>query len=150
MPDTIPATLQHKLKTASIQPTLQRLAVARVLLPAPVHMTAEQVMDAARGLLPSISRATVYAMLQLFVRHGLVKELPIDGAATVYDSNTEPHHHLYDVDTGEVADLPLDALQVSGVAQALGGMPRAGVDVIVHVHGLQHRQGAPRQDEKTA
>ena len=91
---------------------------------------------AARQNLSGLSRATVYVVLQLFVRHGLLKELPIDGAATVYDSNTGPHHHLYDVVTGEVADLPEGDLQVLGLAQVLGGRELAGVDVIVRVRGL--------------
>lgn len=134
--DTLHATeLQRRLQQAGILPTLQRMAVADVLLNAPVHMTAEQVLVAARQRLSGLSRATVYVVLQLFVRRGLLKELPMDGAATVYDSNTRPHHHLYDVDTGEVVDLPEGDLQVLGVAQALGGRELAGVDVIVRVRG---------------
>ena len=112
------------------------MAVASVLLGAPVHMTAEQVLKAARERLPSLSRATVYAVLQVLVRGGLLKELPIDGAATVYDSNTQPHHHLYDVDTGAVADLPMAQLQVLGLPESLGGAQLVDVDVIVRVRGL--------------
>jgi Fur family transcriptional regulator, iron response regulator len=130
-------TLQQRLKQVGILPTLQRMAVASVLLPRPVHMTAEQVLLAARVHLPSLSRATVYAVLQLFSRQGLLKELPVDGAAVVYDSNTAPHHHFYDVDTGEVADLPEAALQVLGLPAALGAMELAGVDVIIRVRGLK-------------
>jgi len=132
--------LQQRLRAAGILPTLQRMAVAHVLLSHPVHMTAEQVMDAARRQVADLSRATVYAVLQLFVRRGLLKELPIDGAAAVYDSNTAPHHHLYDVDTGQVADLPADRLQVLGVQDALAGLQLAGVDVIVRVRGLAGAQ----------
>ena len=137
--------LQLRLKSAQILPTLQRMAVASVLLDRPAHMTAEQVMRAARERLPGLSRATVYAVLQLFVRHGLLKELPIEGAATVYDSNIEPHHHLYDVVTGEVADLPLAQLQVLGLPEALGGMTLDGVDVILRVRGLSQAsvRGSP-------
>lgn len=134
--DTLhPTEMQRRLRQAGILPTLQRMAVADVLLNAPAHMTAEQVLVAARQRLSGLSRATVYVVLQLFVRRGLLKELPMDGAATVYDSNTRPHHHLYDVDTGEVADLPEGDLQVLGVDQALGGRELAGVDVIVRVRG---------------
>jgi Fur family transcriptional regulator, iron response regulator len=129
--------LQQRLQNAGILPTLQRMTVASVLLPRPVHMTAEQVLLAARVHLPSLSRATVYAVLQLFSRQGLLKELPVEGAAVVYDSNTAPHHHLYDVDTGEVADLPEPALQVLGLPAALGAMELAGVDVIIRVRGLK-------------
>lgn len=127
------AKLQQRLRLAGIQPTLQRIAVAAVLLPQPVHRTAEQVLVAARGVQPDISRATVYAVLQLFVRQGLLKELPIDGAATVYDSNLLPHHHLYHVDTGEVTDLPAGQLQVMGLPALGDGLEMAEVDVIVRV-----------------
>lgn len=131
--------MQQRLRAAGIQPTLQRLAVAGSLLVRPVHMTAEQVMAAARVQLPSLSRATVYAVLQLFVRRGLLKELPVEGASVVYDSNTSPHHHLYDVETGEVADLPMAGLQVTGLPESLGGLQLEGVDVIVRVRGLASR-----------
>ena len=131
--------LQRRLSDAGIAPTLQRIAVARVLLAAPAHMRADQVLVAAHADLAGLSRATVYATLQLFVRHGLLRELPVSGAAVVYDSNTEPHHHLYDVDTGEVADLPHSCLQVHGLEQALTGLQLAGVDVIVRVRGLSRR-----------
>jgi len=130
------ADLQQRLNDANIRPTLQRMAVASVLLGGPVHMTAEQVLSAARDRLPSLSRATVYAVLQVLVRGGLLKELPIDGAATVYDSNTQPHHHLYDIDTGAVADLPMAQLQVLGLPASLGGAQLVDVDVIVRVRGL--------------
>ncbi len=134
--------LQQRLRAAHILPTLQRMAVAGVLLGEPVHMTADQVLRAARGLLPDISRATVYSVLQLFVRQGLLKELPIDGAATVYDSNVAPHHHLYNVDTGEVSDLPTLAVQVAGLPQLGSDMVLDEVDVIVRVR----RRAAPAGD----
>lgn len=131
------ADLQQRLQRAGILPTLQRLAVASVLLGRPAHLTAEQVRAAACERLPHLSRATVYAVLQLFVARGLIKALPVDGAATVYDSTTQPHHHLYDVETGEVADLPSGQLQVLGLAEALAGMELDSVDVIVRVRGLR-------------
>jgi Fur family iron response transcriptional regulator len=133
---TLSVDLQQRLRSAGIVPTLQRLAVASVLLPRAVHMTAEQVLEAARLRLPGVSRATVYAVVQLLVRHGLLKELPIDGAATVYDSNVRPHHHLYDVDTGRVRDLPDGQLQVLGLGEAAAGLELTGVDVIIRVRGL--------------
>lgn len=133
--------LQQRLRDAGVLPTLQRMVVASVLLARPAHMTAEQVLAEAQQRLPGLSRATVYAVLQLFVRRGLLRELPIVGAATVYDSNTDAHHHLYDVDTGQVCDLRDDALQVLGLEHATGGLELAGVDVIVRVRGLAQATG---------
>lgn len=50
---------------------------------------------------------------------GLLEELPIDGTAAVHASNTEPHHHRYDLDTGQVADLRAVRMQVLGVEDAV-------------------------------
>lgn len=133
MENLLSASLQERLHHAGIVLTLQRIAVAAVLLPKRVHMTAEQVLQAAQLHLPSISRATVYSVLQLFVRRGLLKELPIDGAATVYDSNVLPHHHIYNVDTGEVTDLPDGQLQIFGAPQLSDDVELSDVDIIVRV-----------------
>lgn len=134
--------LQQRLRAAGIQPTLQRMAVAAVLLAQPVHMTAEQALNAARAELPDIARATVYAVLQLFVRHGLLKELPIDGAATVYDSNLLPHHHVYNVDTGEVTDLPDGQLRVLGAPVLGADLELAEIDLIVRVRARRPAERA--------
>ncbi len=134
MPNTwASTTAQRRLREADIVPTLQRLVVAAVMLQRPVHMTAEQALRAARERMPEISRATVYGTLRLFVEHGLLKELVVDGAATVYDSNLEPHHHLYDLDSGEVSDLDGAQLRVLGLPALGPDLEVAEVDVIVRV-----------------
>lgn len=142
MPATPDTALQARLQQAGIGPTLQRLAIADALLRQPCHMTADQVLVAARQWLPSLSRATVYGTLQLFVRQGLLRELPIDGEATVYDSNLTPHHHLYHEDTGEVSDVPAEALQVLGLPALGEGLELAAVDVIVRVRRRGSRPAA--------
>lgn len=134
------AALQRRLRDAGIQPTLQRLTVAGVMLLRPVHMTAEQVLAAAREQMPDISRATVYGTLQLFTDHGLLRPLVIDGVATVYDSTLTPHHHIYNVDTGEVSDLPDGHVQVLGLPDLGGELDVAEVDVVVRVRS---RRGPP-------
>lgn len=130
---TASSSVQQRLREVGIVPTLQRLLIASTLLERPIHMTAEQVLVAVRKRMPEISRATVYGTLQLFVRHGLLKELPIKGAATVFDSNPLPHHHLYNVDTGEVSDLPADTMQVLGLPTIADTLELSEVDVIVRV-----------------
>lgn len=139
---SIDLDLNGRLRAVGMLPTQQRLAVAAVLLDRPQHMTIDQVVRAAQDHFPRLSRATVHAVLQLFVRHGLLKDLPVDGAATVYDSNVQPHHHLYDIDSGVVTDLPDDALTVGGVSTALGDLQLAGVDVIVRVRRPRARATA--------
>jgi Fur family iron response transcriptional regulator len=137
-----PLSLTRRLRAAGIQPTLQRLVVGEVMLTRPVHLTAEQALRAARAQYPDISRATVYGTLQLFVEHGLLRPLVIDGVATVYDSTLTPHHHVYNVDTGEVSDLPDGHVQVLGLPDLGGDFDVAEVDVVVRVRSRCHPPSA--------
>lgn len=122
------------LMAAGIQPTKQRLAVAQVLLQRPIHLTAEEVLAAARQHLPSISRATVYNTLQVLIDKGLIRALHLDAQRTVYDSRPEAHPHLYHEDTGILEDLPQDIQQ--SLAQSLQISPSLeilGMDLTVRV-----------------
>lgn len=128
--------LAQRLRSAGVQPTLQRVVVAGVVLERPRHLTAEQVLAESRLRMPEIARATVYATLRLFVARRLLKELVIDGVAAVYDSTLTPHHHLYDVDTGEVSDLDAAHVQVSGLPAFSDGTEIAEVDIVVRVRRM--------------
>ena len=120
-----------KLLAAGIAPTVQRRALGAMLLCAPVHVTAEQLVRAAQAQALPVSRATVYNTLRLFTERGLLRELPIEGVETVYDSTTTPHHHFYDVATGEVCDIDGAALQVAGLDAVGAGWDIDGVEVVV-------------------
>ncbi|MBC9073103.1 transcriptional repressor [Thauera sp. CAU 1555] len=124
-----------RLRAAGIPVTLQRLEIARVLLPRPVHMSADQVLSEVRATVPETSRATVYNTLKLFREKKLVKELIVDPDRVVFDSNTDPHYHLYDVTTGELTDVSADELQVVGVPQLPPDIELEEVDVIIRVRG---------------
>lgn len=134
--------IQHLLLRVGIAPTQQRLALGDILLSHHVHMTAEQVLEAVQQRKLAISRATVYNTLKLFVQEGLLKELVVDGSEAVYDSNVHPHHHLYDVDTGRVSDLPLDMLQVQGLEGLAGALDIDGVDVVIRARRKPAGQAA--------
>ena len=127
------AQLADRLRQAGLQPTRQRLAMARVLLGAPVHMHAEQVLQAARQHYPSLSRATVYASLPLFAERGLLRALPLGLEHTVYDSSTEVHPHLLIEDSGEVLDLPPDCIRWDALPPLAPGLEVAAIDMVVRV-----------------
>ncbi|BBL25688.1 MULTISPECIES: Fur family transcriptional regulator [Comamonas] len=127
------AQLAERLRQAGLQPTRQRLAMARVLLGAPVHMHAEQVLQAARQHYPSLSRATVYASLPLFAERGLLRALPLGLEHTVYDSSTEVHPHLLIEDSGEVLDLPPDCIRWDALPPLAPGLEVAAIDMVVRV-----------------
>jgi Fur family transcriptional regulator, iron response regulator len=122
-----------RLRTAGIPLTLQRLAVGQVMLCAPVHLTADQVLARVKGLIPEISRATVYNTLKLFSEKGLVRELIIDAERTMFDSNTSNHPHIYNPETGELTDISASDLKVVGSAKLPDGVEIEAVDIVVRV-----------------
>jgi Fur family iron response transcriptional regulator len=121
------------LRAKGVPLTLQRLAVAQILFLRPVHMTADQIHARAQAIMPEISRATVYNTLKLFRDKGLLRELVVDPARIVYDSNTSPHYHLYNTDTGEMTDVPAGHLQVIGTTLLPAGVELDELDIIIRV-----------------
>ena len=103
----------------------------------PVHMTAEQVYAQVHEALSGVSRATVYNTLGLFCEKRLLRELLVDPQRIVYDSNTTPHFHLYNADTGAVTDISAEQMQVLGTPSLPAVVALEEVDVIIRVRNQQ-------------
>lgn len=74
-----------------------------------VHLTADEVFERARAVLPEVSRATVYNTLGELVAMGELTELTHADGRKRYDPNVEePHHHLVCVDCGRMLDVKAD------------------------------------------
>ncbi len=121
------------LRRHDIAPTHQRLEIAHALFSRGEHLAADQVLMLVNGQHAETSKATVYNTLNLFRDRGLIREVIVDPKRVFYDPNTEPHHHLYNVDTGEITDIAADALSVTGMPELPPGMVAEGVDIIVRV-----------------
>lgn len=102
------------LRQHGIQPTPQRLAVAQIVLSRESHPSAEEVWTKVRRRCPTISRATVYNTLNLFVKRGLLKLQVLKEGMAVFDAEVDPHHHFIDDETGKVYDVPWEMLRVTG------------------------------------
>lgn len=124
------------LREHGVAPTHQRLEIAHVLFGRCEHLAAEQILKLVNERHAETSKATVYNTLNLFRDRGLVREVIVDPKRVFYDPNTEPHHHLYNVDTGEITDIGADALAVSGLPELPPGMMTEGVDIIVRIRAL--------------
>lgn len=103
------------LRAHGIQPSAQRVAVARYVLETCEHPTADKVWSRVKRAFPMISRATVYNTLNLFVKKGLLRQLVINEGKTVFDANVGKHHHFVDEQSGRLYDIPWEALAVSKV-----------------------------------
>jgi Fe2+ or Zn2+ uptake regulation protein len=103
------------LKRNGIQPSAQRVAIAEYVLHTSDHPSADEVWERVRRTFPMVSRATVYNTLNLFVRRGLLREFVLVEDRVVFDPNVDRHHHFIDQASGEIHDVPWEALRVANV-----------------------------------
>jgi Fur family transcriptional regulator, iron response regulator len=121
------------LREHEINPTHQRIEIAHALFSRGEHLSADQILAIVNDRHSETSKATVYNTLNLFLGKGLIREVIVDPNKVFYDPNTQPHHHLYNVDTGELIDVDAAAISVSGLPQLPEGMVAEGVEIIVRV-----------------
>jgi Fur family iron response transcriptional regulator len=57
----------------------------------------------------------------------------VDPTRQYYDSSTETHHHFYNVDTGELTDIPMHAVTLRVDTALPPGTEQTGVDVVIRV-----------------
>ncbi len=94
-----------KLTKVGLKVTIQRIAILDCLENSNEHPNAEMVFNKIHQKYPSITVSTVYNTLEKFVEKKIIKKVfTLDGKAR-YDAKTEKHHHLYDIDTGEIIDI---------------------------------------------
>ena len=118
------------LREHGIQPSAQRVAVARYVLHTDEHPSADQVWARVREGFPMVSRATIYNTLNLFVHKGLVREHILAEGRVVFDPKLEPHHHFVDEETGRIFDVPWDAVKVERV-ESLPGLAISEYQVVM-------------------
>ncbi len=103
--------------------TEQRRVIARVLSSSDDHPDVEEVYRRASRVDPKISLATVYRTVRLFEEAGIVERLDFrDGRARYEEAREEHHHHLIDIETGEVVEFQNEELErlKERIAEELG------------------------------
>ena len=113
--------------------TPQRLEVAAILLEKPQHLSADQIIDRLRDTGSKVSKATVYNTLNLFGEKGIAREIKVDPVRRIYDSTRGHHYHFYNVDTGELADIPVGAVELGRQPDLPEGTEPLGVDIIIRI-----------------
>ena len=87
--------------------TPQRRAVLDVVLESEEHLTANEIYEAARRRLPTLSFATVYNSLKYLKEAGLVREINFGKASNRYDRETGRHDHALCSRCGLLVDFDL-------------------------------------------
>ena len=125
--------IDELLRRHEINPTSQRVMIVRLLFEKCTHLSAEDVFRLVNADNRHVSKATVYNTLGLLAEKGVVREVIADPTRIFYDPNTQPHHHFFDVATGELTDISVDQIQVSSLPPLPPGARLEGVDVIVRL-----------------
>jgi Fur family iron response transcriptional regulator len=126
--------VREMLREVSLRPTRQRLALGWLLFAkGDRHLTAEMLHeDALRARFP-VSLATVYNTLHQFTEAGLLREVPVDGSKTYFDTNASQHHHFYVESDSRLLDIPDAELLVDKLPTPPDGFEVARIDVIVRL-----------------
>ena len=128
--------IAEHLRQHGISPTHQRIEIAHALFSRCEHMSADQIMAVVNPRHSETSKATVYNTLRLFLEKKLIREVIVDPSKVFYDPNTSPHHHFYDMVSGELTDIPADNLMIAGLPTPPVGMQADSIDVIVRIRPI--------------
>lgn len=75
--------------------TNQREIILRELLKSKQHLTADELYDIVKKIMPRISLATVYRNLEILSEAGIVGKLEISGRQKRFDYDPSDHDHIY-------------------------------------------------------
>ena len=121
------------LQQHDITPTRQRIEIAGYLFQRPQHLSAENILEGVNSEGSRVSRATVYNTMGLFTEKGLVREVLIDRERVFYDTNRANHHHVYDVDSGELRDVMVSEIELATIPELPEGARIVDTNVILRV-----------------
>lgn len=100
----------EKLKNTGVRMTPQRHAILEYLLNSMSHPTADEIYKALETRFPSMSVATVYNNLKVFIEAGLVKELTYGDQSSRFDADMSDHYHAVCDVCGKMVDFDYPAL----------------------------------------
>jgi len=113
------------LRQNGVQVTAQRLAVLRAVSGLP-HGTADDVAEAVRGEIGTISRQAVYDALGILAANGLVRRIQPAGSPARYEDRVgDNHHHLICRECGSMVDVDCAV----GATPCLGAADDSGYEI---------------------
>ncbi len=96
---------EQEMRDRGVHVTAQRLAIAEAVSAHP-HATTDELVDAVRVRIGSISRQAVYDTLSVFVEKSLVRRIQPAGSVARYEDRVgDNHHHLVCRDCNVMFDI---------------------------------------------
>ena len=133
----------YKLRSSGLRSTKQRLMISRLLFgqKETFHFTINQLSKLIKKKLnKTVSLATIYNTVNAFKKKGYLKEIPLEGNKTYFDTNTSSHHHFYDEDTEKLIDIDNKEIYVNKVPASPSGKSIKSVEVMVRIASDNHNQ----------
>jgi len=100
--------IHHHLESKGVNPSVQRVAIMQYMMEHRTHPTVDQIYNDLLPSMPTLSKATVYNTLKLFVEKKAVDSLFIDERNVRYDAYTDLHAHFKCKSCGVITDVVLE------------------------------------------
>ncbi len=99
--------IKEILKSKGIKPSYQRIMVYNYIKNHINHPSVDTIFKAISGSIPTLSKTTIYNILNLFAKKGIVDTLTIDKNEVRYDFIKKAHAHFMCKICGEIYDIHL-------------------------------------------
>ena len=128
------ADFAEQLRLVGLRPTRQRVAIAALLLDGRHrHVSADSLTEEITAAGLQVSGGTVYNTLNQFTDAGLLRRVLVHNEYSLFDTNTDHHHHFYDASNDRLIDIPNDDVILAKLPQAPDGHEVKAVDVVIHI-----------------
>jgi len=106
IPTLSPMEIVNDIKSLGL--TRQREVVLQVIRDSNEHLTANEVFNHAKEMLPTISFATVYNSLRFLKDSGHISEISFGNGASRFDRITSRHDHALCTRCGKLVDMHIE------------------------------------------
>ena len=128
------ADFAEQLRLSGLRPTRQRVAIAALLLDGRHrHVSADSLTEEIMAAGLQVSGGTVYNTLNQFTDAGLLRRVLVHNEYSLFDTNTDHHHHFYEASNDQLVDIPNDDVILAKLPQAPDGHEIMAVDVVIHI-----------------
>ncbi|MFP4479229.1 MAG: Fur family transcriptional regulator [Candidatus Izemoplasmatales bacterium] len=88
-----------------IKPSITRIKIYQYLLDNK-HPSVDEIYQGLKNELPTLSKTTVYNVLNIFIDKSIVSAISLDSKEMRYEVNQELHSHFHCLKCGEIYDFP--------------------------------------------
>lgn len=125
--------------------TFQRQVIYETVMSLQGHPSPEAIFEKAKNRIPSISLATVYKNIRIFLKSGVFHEVSLHYGSLRVEANRRPHHHLVCTRCKSIVDIDaseLEPVRMKGRVPRGFEVQRFAVDVLGICESCSKREQA--------